>query len=162
MPPQKHKYPADHCWKELMCCWMYLSNACFHPQSYLHYAHFMTLLCFWTYITEATEGLLLQSNASSRSLFSPSTSTALEGIQVLCKIFFPSCSHVWLQEERHQDITEQYNSRSIMVMNNGITQTKRLLVWTLCSGWLFISAFFPVYQYLPACIATGKKFNYVL
>lgn len=33
---------------------MHLSNACFHTQSHLHYAHLMTLQCFLMCIPEAT------------------------------------------------------------------------------------------------------------
>lgn len=138
-----------------MCYWTYLSNACFHPQSYLYYAHSIALQFFWTYITEATE--VLQSNASCRPLFAPNIATRDTST---LKIILP-CSHIWLQVEWYQDVIEQHNSSSIIVMNSTITQTKCLLVWTLCLGWLFISVFFPVYQYLPAGIAAGKKLYWV-
>lgn len=145
-----------HCQKDATCCWMYLSNACFHPLSYLHYAHLMTLQCFWTCIPEATADFLLQSNASCRPLFSPNIFAALEGIQVLYKMCFPSCSHVWLQEEQYHNVTQQRNNSSIMVENNGITQSESLLVWTLCLRF-HLSIFFLVYEYFPACRATGEK-----
>lgn len=93
-----------HCWKDLKCCWMCLSNACFHPQSYLHYVHLTTLQCFWTYITDVTEGFfalvqcLLQTTVLPHHLHGIGKDTnALQNT-------LPSYSCVWLQEEWYQDI----------------------------------------------------------
>lgn len=65
-----------HCQKDATCCCMYLSNACFHTQSYLHYAYLMTLLCFWMCIPKATgdfftsDHCLLQTTAPPQHLHS--------------------------------------------------------------------------------------------
>lgn len=87
---------------------------------------------------------------------------ALEGIEMLCKILFLSCSHIWLHEEHYQDITEQQNSSNVVVRKKGVTHTTCLMQWTLCLRCLFISRFFPVYEYWPTHIAIGRKFSCVL
>lgn len=120
----------------------------------------MTLQCFSTYVTGVTESLLLQSNASCKTLLPfHRSSTASDVMQCSAKYFSLLLSGQTLKEEQYQDTTLQRNGISRTVMNNGITQSGCLPVRSLCSGWLFTSEPFPVWEYVPASLATGKTWT---